>query len=119
MEKGQLKMLLGKELDRLNLLLEEMEQNSVQLESFHSDHPAEAATDLTEAEICSGEMNDIRQRISEVRHALHKIEHLPQKAGLCEQCGRPVGEGRLKAKPWARYCLLCREALEKKGIRHS
>ena len=119
MEKGQLKMLLGKELDRLDILLNEMEQNSVQLESFHSDHPAETATDLTEAEICSGEISDIRQRIAEIRHALYKIEHLPQKAGLCERCGGPVGDGRLKAKPWARYCLLCREVLEKKGIRYS
>ena len=27
--------------------------------------------------------------------------------GLCESCGRPIGEARLAALPWAIHCLRC------------
>ncbi|WP_407671848.1 TraR/DksA family transcriptional regulator [Oerskovia douganii] len=30
--------------------------------------------------------------------------------GTCETCGRPVGEGRLEARPTARQCIVCASA---------
>ncbi|MEV7963825.1 TraR/DksA family transcriptional regulator [Oerskovia paurometabola] len=30
--------------------------------------------------------------------------------GTCETCGRPVGEGRLEARPTARQCIACASA---------
>ncbi len=35
--------------------------------------------------------------------------------GLCAHCNEPIGLPRLKALPWARYCISCQE-LEEKGI---
>ncbi len=32
--------------------------------------------------------------------------------GLCEECGAPIGEGRLKALPFARRCIACQEKAE-------
>lgn len=29
--------------------------------------------------------------------------------GVCEYCGGEIGEPRLKAVPWARYCIDCQE----------
>jgi DnaK suppressor protein len=29
--------------------------------------------------------------------------------GLCEACGEGIPPNRLKAIPWARYCLICQE----------
>ncbi len=29
--------------------------------------------------------------------------------GVCEGCGRDIPSHRLKAIPWARYCLICQE----------
>ncbi len=29
--------------------------------------------------------------------------------GVCEYCSQPIGEPRLKAVPWARYCIGCQE----------
>lgn len=37
------------------------------------------------------------------------------KYGSCSSCGRPIGLPRLKALPWARYCIGCQE-LEEKGL---
>lgn len=30
--------------------------------------------------------------------------------GTCESCGRPIGEGRLEARPTARLCIACASA---------
>jgi RNA polymerase-binding transcription factor DksA len=27
--------------------------------------------------------------------------------GICEDCGAPIAEARLEAKPAARYCIAC------------
>lgn len=35
--------------------------------------------------------------------------------GVCGHCGDPVGTPRLKAVPWARYCVQCQE-LEEQGM---
>ena len=35
--------------------------------------------------------------------------------GICEYCGSPIGEARLKAVPWARYCIDCQER-EERGL---
>lgn len=32
--------------------------------------------------------------------------------GSCLNCGRAIGEPRLKAVPWARYCVDCQEKAE-------
>jgi DnaK suppressor protein len=32
--------------------------------------------------------------------------------GVCEECGAPIGEGRLKALPFARRCIACQEQAE-------
>ncbi len=35
--------------------------------------------------------------------------------GRCDHCDKPIGLPRLKALPWARYCIACQE-LEEMGI---
>lgn len=35
--------------------------------------------------------------------------------GDCDYCSNPIGLERLKAVPWARYCIGCQE-LEEKGL---
>lgn len=32
--------------------------------------------------------------------------------GTCANCGREIGEKRLEAVPWARYCVDCQELVE-------
>ncbi|MBX7490238.1 RNA polymerase-binding protein DksA [Helicobacter turcicus] len=43
--------------------------------------------------------------------ALTKIEQ--DTYGVCEMCDEPIAKERLKAKPHAKYCIVCREIVEK------
>ncbi len=43
--------------------------------------------------------------------ALQKIED--GQYGICEMCDEPIAIQRLKAKPHAKYCIVCREIVEK------
>ena len=52
------------------------------------------------------------------RHTLLRIEEALQRVeagtyGICSNCGNEIRAGRLKAMPWARYCIDCQELAEK------
>ena len=44
-----------------------------------------------------------QQTLTAIDDALRKIEEGTY--GTCEVCGKPIGEGRLAAIPWARLCI--------------
>jgi RNA polymerase-binding transcription factor DksA len=46
-----------------------------------------------------------KQQLAEVLDALHRIEL--GSYGTCADCGKPVPEGRLEAKPEAARCVAC------------
>jgi len=48
--------------------------------------------------------------LSRINTALEKIER--GSFGLCEECGEPIPEKRLKAHPEASTCITCAERLE-------
>jgi DnaK suppressor protein len=48
-----------------------------------------------------------RQQLDE---ALRKLDEGTY--GICEECGRPISEGRLKALPFAQRCVACQEKAE-------
>lgn len=52
-----------------------------------------------------------KKELDEITYALLKIENGTY--GTCEMCEEPVGFQRLKVKPHAKYCIVCREILEK------
>jgi DnaK suppressor protein len=43
--------------------------------------------------------------LAEVEAALQRLEQGTY--GVCEACGDPIGEGRLDARPAARWCIRC------------
>ncbi|HEV8629396.1 MAG TPA: TraR/DksA family transcriptional regulator [Thermoanaerobaculia bacterium] len=52
------------------------------------------------------------------RHTLLRIEEALQRIeqgvyGVCTNCSNEIRPGRLKAMPWARYCIDCQELAEK------
>lgn len=51
-----------------------------------------------------------RQRLIDVDGALARIENGAY--GSCANCGREIGELRLEAVPWARFCVDCQELAE-------
>ncbi len=55
---------------------------------------------------------DLRSRIlKEIDRALERVKG--GNYGVCESCGEPIAPARLKAIPWARYCVRCQEILSR------
>ena len=52
-----------------------------------------------------------RQELSEINYVFSKIEN--KSYGICEMCEEDIGVERLKVKPHAKYCIVCREIVEK------
>jgi DnaK suppressor protein len=51
---------------------------------------------------------DLRsQTLREVESALKRVS--VGSYGVCESCGEEISPARLKAIPWARYCVTCQE----------
>jgi DnaK suppressor protein len=49
--------------------------------------------------------------LQNVEHALERLEE--GSYGICEECGREIGEKRLQAMSFARYCVNCQREKEK------
>jgi len=54
-----------------------------------------------------------KRELEEINEALKKIEEGTY--GICEMCEEPINEERLKIKPSAKYCIICREIIEKEN----
>ena len=54
-----------------------------------------------------------KKELEEICEALKKIEDGTY--GICEMCEEPIDEERLKIKPYAKYCIICREIIEKEN----
>lgn len=54
--------------------------------------------------------NGDRRLLKEVVTALQKIDE--GSFGACERCGEAIGEKRLEALPFARYCIGCQRGIE-------
>jgi DnaK suppressor protein len=54
-----------------------------------------------------------RRQLALVEDALSRIED--GSYGECQMCGESVPVARLKAIPWARYCVSCQEVVEREG----
>jgi DnaK suppressor protein len=50
------------------------------------------------------------QVLKEIEEALIKLGE--DRYGICEQCGNEISPARLKAMPFARYCVACKEQQE-------
>jgi DnaK suppressor protein len=67
--------------------------------------PADAGSNLSETERVEAVISVAKQQLAEVLDALHRIDD--GSYGTCADCGKPVPEGRLDAKPEAARCVAC------------
>ncbi len=68
---------------------------------------AEASSDSFTSGII---VNQQKQELKEIDEALKSIES--KSYGICEMCDETIAIGRLKAKPFAKFCTDCREIHE-------
>ncbi|OHB74554.1 MAG: hypothetical protein A2Z25_23825 [Planctomycetes bacterium RBG_16_55_9] len=76
-------------------------------------HMADLGTDNYEQEFALGLMDSERKLLREIDEALERIEQ--NTYGLCEGTGQPISKARLKAQPWARYCVEYARRRERAG----
>jgi RNA polymerase-binding protein DksA len=74
-------------------------------------HMADLGTDNYEQEFALSLMDSERKLLKEIDDALVRIEHGTY--GICEGTSKPILKARLKAQPWARYCVDYARMLEK------
>ena len=68
---------------------------------------AEASSDSFTSGII---INQQKQELKEINEALESIKNGTY--GVCEMCDESIAIGRLKAKPFAKFCTDCREIHE-------
>ena len=73
-------------------------------------HPADLGTDTFEQEFALDLLENEEKILGEVNDALARIEQ--GTFGRCENCGQEISHQRLKALPYARYCIRCARKLE-------
>jgi RNA polymerase-binding protein DksA len=75
------------------------------------DHLADSATETFMRELDGGLEENADHLIEEVEAALGRIE--AGTFGTCVVCGKPIGEERLEAVPYATLCIDDKRALER------
>jgi RNA polymerase-binding protein DksA len=73
-------------------------------------HMADLGTDNYEQEFALDLMGSERKLLKEIDEALQRIEEGTY--GVCEGTGKPIRKARLKAQPWAKYCVEYARMLE-------
>ena len=69
---------------------------------------ADSAQTTAERDRLLSVIENIRQTLADVDHALEKIDR-GSGYGVCERCGNEIGRERLEALPWARLCITCKQ----------
>ena|SRR5215469_3260934 len=99
---------------RLEEVRDELDRSVAVLNGAHQLHPlvsdypqdpADAGTNLAESDRAEAILAAAKARRALVLDALRRLDE--GNYGLCVDCGRPVPDGRLEAKPEAARCVTC------------
>ena len=74
-------------------------------------HPADVGTDNFEQEFTLGLLEGERTLLREIDEALERVK--AGSYGVCMGTGKPIDKARLRARPWAKYCIDYARLLEK------
>lgn len=78
-------------------------------------HPADIGTDNFEQEFTLGLLESERVMLTDIDEALQRIED--RTYGICLGTGGSIGIRRLRARPWAKYCIEYARMVEKGLVR--
>jgi DnaK suppressor protein len=95
-----------------------LESGGIRGDTFQTDemtdivdqHPADAASEIFEREKNMTLVQTLQESLQTVNEALHKFDNGTY--GLCEECGQPIPEKRLRALPSATHCVECQAKME-------
>lgn len=101
---------LEREIAELDADLSESLEDSSE-ESPYDQHMAETAAVTLDREIDLTLQENARASLSQIDRALAKLEN--GSYGQCDKCGKPIGEDRLQAAPFATLCIDCKRLEER------
>lgn len=78
--------------------------------SVYAYHMADIATDHYDREMSMNIATSERKVLLDIEDALKRIED--GSYGDCLECGSPISARRLKALPYAQYCIACQQKKE-------
>jgi RNA polymerase-binding protein DksA len=82
---------------------ESLEDESGEIVASVDNHLADTASDTYDRELAEGLEEDAERLLAQIDDALARID--AGTYGTCTVCGRPIGEERLEAVPWATLCI--------------
>jgi DnaK suppressor protein len=92
------------ELDRSMAVLNGAHQRNPLVSDYPQD-PADAGSNLSESDRAEAMLDAAKARRLLVLAALTRLDD--GRYGVCVDCGKPVPDGRLEAKPEAARCISC------------
>lgn len=101
---------LEREINELDADLSESLEEASE-ESPYDQHMAETAAVTLDREIDLSLEENTRASIAQIDRALGKLEN--GSYGLCDKCGKPIGEDRLRVAPFATLCIDCKRLEER------
>ncbi len=93
-----------------------MEQEAIDSQADASknfNHMADMGSDNYDQEFTLGRIENEKDELREIDVALGKLDD--GTFGACEECGAPIPKTRLKALPYTRLCITCKESEEKRA----
>lgn len=86
-------------------------KESVQELSSYDNEPADLGEETFEREKDGSLLAAREARLRDIAAAERRLAEGGY--GRCERCGRPIGDERLRAVPWAAHCVACQEEEER------
>ena len=96
---------------QIKKIVKDNEKEIKELTRTDASDEADHATISTDSAIEQAITNQQLRELKEIEYALFKMNN--ETYGICEMCEDPIGLQRLKVKPQAKYCIVCREIVEK------
>jgi DnaK suppressor protein len=94
-----------------DFLFSKLNSNDLSVDDTETPDPVDLAVqNYSKNVLLAVSENDSRQ-LQMIDEALQRIED--EEYGSCQNCSKEIMPNRLKAVPWARYCLSCQELVEK------
>ena len=89
------------------------DHTATELSDPHLDHLADRGSDNFARDLLIGMLQGSEAEICDIDAALAKMDS--GSFGICENCDRPISGNRLKALPFARLCLRCKQTEERES----
>ena len=102
---------LSGEVDRIAGEIQELGIDQGEERGSLGNHLAEDGSNVMESERLGTISGDLQDVMAQVEGALGRMDDGTY--GICQRCGKPIGEERLEAFPYVAFCISCQQIIER------